>query len=68
MRFDLRLHGRTASGQQCQADVSVYAGSQRQLQKQAQRAAESAAWLAKDPPHEPIPEGSAITVEHVEKI
>jgi hypothetical protein len=68
MRFDLRLHGRTASGQHCQAEVSVYARSQRDLREQAARAAEQAAWLARDPPHEPIPEGSQITVEHVERI
>jgi hypothetical protein len=68
MRFDLRLHGRTAAGQECQADVSVYASSQKQLQKQAKTAAETAAWLAKAPPHDPIPEGSHITVESVEKL
>ena len=68
MRFDLRLHGRTASGQPCRAEVSVHAGSQRQLQEQAQRAAETAVWVAADPPHDPIPEGSAITVERVERI
>ena len=67
MRFNLRLHGRTAAGRPCRADVSVYARSQRQLQEQATRAAEKAAWLAADPPHDPIPEGSAITVEHVER-
>ncbi len=68
MRFDLRLHGRTASGQNCQADVSVYANSQRDLQEQAKKVAEKAAWLAKDPPFDPIPEGNAITVERVEKL
>jgi len=68
MRFDLRLHGRTASGQECQADVSVYAASQRDLQEQALKAAETAAWLATAAPHDSIPEGSQITVERVEKI
>ncbi len=68
MRFDLRLHGRTASGQECQADVSVYAGSQRQLQEQAKKAAETAAWLDAAAPHDPIPEGSHITVERVERL
>lgn len=68
MRLNLRLHGKTASGQKCQADVSVYAKSQDDLMKQADAAARSAAWLATDPPHDPIPEGSEITVEHVEKI
>jgi hypothetical protein len=68
MRFDLRLHGRTDLGQQCLADVSVYARSKRQLQEQAMRAAETAAWMAKDPPYDPITEGSKITVEHVEQI
>ena len=68
MRFNLRLLGRTASGQACQAKVSVYASSQQDLQKQAQKAAEKAAWLASDPPFDPIPEGTAITIEHVEKV
>ena len=68
MRLDLRLHGRTAEGQKCRADVSVYATSQKDLMKQADNAARSAAWLAVDPPHDPIPEGSQITVENVEKI
>lgn len=68
MRLDLRLHGRTPAGQKCQADVSVYAKSQKDLMKQADNAARSAAWIATDPPHDPIPEGSQITVENVEKI
>ena len=68
MRLDLRLKGRTAAGQKCQADVSVYAGSQKELMEQADKAARSAAWIATDPPHDPIPEGSEITVENVEKI
>ncbi len=68
MRLDLRLHGCTASGQKCQADVSVYASSQKELMEQADTAARSAAWIATDPPHDPIPEGSQITVENVEQI
>ncbi len=68
MRFDLRLLGHTASGQACQALLSVYADSQRDLQARAQEAAETAVWLAADPPHEPIEPGSAITVEHVERV
>jgi hypothetical protein len=68
MRLNLRLHGVTASGQKCQADISVYAGSEKEFKKQADLAARSAAWLAVDPPHDPIPEGSQITVEHDEKI
>lgn len=68
MRLDLRLHGRTASGQKCQADVSVYASSQKELMKEADTAARSAAWVATDPPHDPIPEGSQIAIEHLEKI
>ena len=68
MRFDLRLHGRTASGQECQADVSVYAASQNDLMEQAARAAETAAWLTAAAPYDPIPEGSHITVERVERI
>ena len=68
MRFNLRLLGRTASGQLCQADVSVYASSQKDLQEQAQKVAEKAAWLSREPPHDPIPEGSAITIENVEQI
>ena len=68
MRLDLRLHGRTAAGQKCQADVSVYASRQQDLMTEADNAARSAAWLATDPPHDPIPEGSQIAIEHVEKI
>jgi hypothetical protein len=68
MHFDLRLHGRTATGQECQAEISVDAESQQDLQEQAKRASEAAAWRAKDPPHQPIPEGSQIIVEHVERI
>lgn len=68
MRFDLRLHGRTAAGQECQADITVYAASKGDLQKQADIAARSAAWMAKVAPYDPIPEGSQITVESVEKV
>lgn len=68
MRFDLRLHGRSPSGQKCLADISVYANSQKELWEQADIAARSAAWMAADAPFDPIPEGSQITVEHVEKL
>lgn len=68
MRFDLRLHGRTATGEKCRADISVYADSQKELMKQADVAARSAAWRSDTPPHDPIPEGSQITIEHVEKL
>jgi hypothetical protein len=68
MRLDLRLHGHTASGQKCQADISVYASSQKKLREEADIAARSAAWIAAEPPHDPIPEGSQITVERVEKL
>lgn len=66
MRFDLRLHGRTADGKECRADVSVYANSQGQLETEAKKAAETAAWHGVDPKEEWVPEGSCITVEHVE--
>ena len=68
MRLDLRLHGRTAAGQKCQADVSVYVQSKRELQPQADAAARKAAWLSTDPPYDPIPQGSQITIERVERI
>ena len=44
MRFDLRLHGRTASGKDCVLDTSVYASSGRQLEREAARAAEAGPW------------------------
>ncbi|HKA07113.1 MAG TPA: hypothetical protein VKD71_07630 [Gemmataceae bacterium] len=68
MRLDLRLHGRTATGQKCRADVSVYAGSQRELRKEADLAARKAAWMSTEPPYDPIPDGSQITIERVERI
>lgn len=68
MRFDLRLHGTTAGGQKCEAEVSVYARSKKELMKEADLAARKAAWVTADPPHDPIPDGSQITIEHVEKI
>ena len=68
MRFDLRLHGVTATGQKCRADISAYANSQPELQKQADLAAQKAAWESADAPHDPIPEGSQISIEHVERL
>ena len=68
MRLDLRLHGRTATGQKCRADVSVYVKSKRELQKEADKAARTAAWVTAAAPYDPIPDGSQITIEHVEKI
>jgi hypothetical protein len=62
------LHGRTATGQKCRADVSVYASSQRELRKEADLAARTAAWMAAEKPHDPLPNGSKITIEHVERI
>jgi hypothetical protein len=68
MRLDLRLHGTTADGKACRADVSVYAKSAKDLQEQADHAARSAAWEYADPPHDPVPEGSHITIERVEQV
>jgi hypothetical protein len=68
MRLDLRLHGKTADGRKCQAEVSVYVRSKRELFKEAALAARTAAWVSAEAPHDPIPDGSQITVEHVEKI
>lgn len=65
MRFDLRLHGRTADGVKCRADISAYARSKDELFKEADLAARAGPWLASDPPHDLIPEGSEITVEDV---
>lgn len=68
MRFDLRLIGVTASGQKCRALITVYANSKQELEKQAQVGSETAAWEAFDSPHEPIVDGSQITVEGVEPV
>lgn len=65
MRYDLRLHGRTADGVKCRADISAYARSKEELIKEADLAGRAGPWLAVDPPHDLIPEGSEITVEHV---
>jgi len=68
MRFDLRLHGRTADGRKCLADISAYAVSSKDLERQAQQAAESAAWYFADDSKNAPPEGSQITVERVEQL
>lgn len=68
MRFNLRLHGLTGDGKSCRADISVYARSADDLQKQSQKASETAVWHYTDPPHDDIPEGSQISVERVEKL
>jgi len=68
MRFDLRLHGVTADGQKCQADVSVYASGARDLQKEADVAARTAAWEWAEAPHGPTPAGSQITIERVQPL
>jgi hypothetical protein len=46
----------------------VYANSQKDMQKQADHAARTAAWMVADPPHESIPEGSHIIIERVETL
>jgi hypothetical protein len=46
----------------------VYAKSKSELQEQADLAARKAAWLAVEPPYDPIPDGSHITIERVERI
>ncbi len=68
MRLNLRLRGTTGDGKACRADVSVYAKGPKDLQKQADHAARTAAWEYADPPHDPVPEGSKIVIEHVDKI
>ena len=65
MRFDLRLHG-TSEGKPCQADVSVYATSREQLQKEAAKAAESAPWHGVAGDEGWIPDGATIVVQRVE--
>src|SRR5438552_3628002 len=68
MRFNLRLHGRTADGRECLADIPAYAVSSQELQREAQKAAESAAWYFADDGKSAPPEGSQITVERVEEL
>ena len=68
MRLDLCLHGRTADGRECRAEVSVYVKSKRELFQEADKAAKTAAWVTAEAPYDPIPEGSTITIEHVERI
>jgi hypothetical protein len=65
MRFDLRLHGKTADGVPCRADITIYANSEKQMLDEAHKASERADWHRAVAPHEDIPEGSFITVEHV---
>jgi hypothetical protein len=66
MRFDLRLHGRTGEGQRCVADVSVYADSHAELQKQVEVAGTGGPWYTADEACALIPDESTITVERVE--
>ena len=68
MRFDLRLHGRTSTGQRCVADVSVYANSLAKLRHEAHLAATSAPWRAVEEPHDWIADKSTIIVENVEQL
>lgn len=68
MRFDLRLHGVTADGVKCRADITVYADSQKQLQRDAMEASKDADWCTAAGVGEPIPAGSQITVESVEHL
>jgi hypothetical protein len=68
MRFDLRLHGRTGDGRSCWADISVYASSAADLETHAMDASTNAAWFLRDAPGDVVPEGSAITVESVERL
>ena len=48
--------------------LTRFESSKTELEKQAQTGSETAAWEAFDPPHEPIVDGSQITVESVESI
>lgn len=68
MRFELRLFGTTGDGVACQADIVVYATGVKDMQQQADAAARTAAWMASARPGAPIPEGSHITIERVEKL
>lgn len=65
MRYDLRLHGVTADGVKCRADISAYARTKDELFKEADAAGRLGPWTAIEPPYDLIPEGSQITVEDV---
>lgn len=68
MRINLRLHGRTKDGQICRAEISIYPRDAADLQQEAQKASETAAWYFEAPPQDWVPDGSAITVERVEHL
>jgi hypothetical protein len=68
MRFDLRLHGRSADGRRCVADVSVYADSAESLKREAHEASTNAPWHTADEAATWVPDGSTIIVERVEMI
>ena len=65
MRFDLRLHGVTSDGIKCRADITVYAGSKKELQRDAMEASKDADWCSVEGSGQPITPGSQITVEGV---
>jgi hypothetical protein len=68
MRIDLRLHGRTADGRKCYADVTVHASTKARFMEEAKKAGEHGPWIAADGRHEFIEDDSQITVEHVERL
>jgi hypothetical protein len=68
MRFNLRLHGVTSTGIKCRAEITVYAGSEKELKREAHAASTDADWYAIEPFGGDIEKGSHITVEQVESL
>jgi hypothetical protein len=67
MRFNLRLHGVTASEQKCVMYLTVYASSRNELVKLAKEQSTEGPWYYTGS-SEAVSESETITVEHLEDL
>ena len=68
MRFNLRLIGRTAAGEECFADVSIHAARKDQLLSEATKAGQNGPWYAVKGGREIGELEGPISIEHVQPL
>jgi hypothetical protein len=67
MRFDIRLRGSTATDKACVMECTVYAKSQRQMEREVEQRAQEGPWFYEEG-GETVPQTEHITVLHVQRL
>ena len=67
MRFDIRLQGSTAANRECVMEFTVYARTQKEMERQVKKNAQEGPWFYKGS-SDAVAETERITILHVQRL